>query len=257
MHLKRAPNGGTTIPGFNIGGTGGQEANTREASRRHRFLVHVMEPLTRQLLFYAHKVTIPAMEVDRIVMHHGQDEIYFPGKNRWSSLEIAFYRAHDTNGDMAAREIRKWMGQSLIDLKQSKINAAGGGGGGGDGGGGGGGGQQVLSSPGMAGGNVDKRTCVIQVLDGAGSPVYVYTIHGAWPQKSTPDPMDFTDSSVADITVIFQVDKVEEEAVGAAQVETKMCDDSGGSQSLLQGPGTSGSPGSTSGSGGTGQLLTQ
>lgn len=219
-------------------GSGGTEANTVEASRRHRYLITLMDPLTRVLLFYAHKVTIPAMEIDRIVMHHGQDEIYLPGKNRWSTLEISFYRAHDTNGDMAARDIRKWMGTTLINLAQSKINASGGGASIPTDGG-----QTIITQS----GGPDKRTCEIQVLDGFGDPVYVYKIYGVWPQKSTPDPMDFTDSAIADITVIFQVDKVEEIPVASVVRETKACDESIGGLVSMTGTGSSG--GSSGGSG--------
>ena len=43
------------MPGFNIGGQGGDQPNTTETTRKHRYLVKVMNPLSTDLLFFAKK----------------------------------------------------------------------------------------------------------------------------------------------------------------------------------------------------------
>lgn len=197
------------MPGFNIGSHGDGPPNTQEASRKHRYLVKVMNPLSTDLLFFARKVTLPIVEIDRIVMHHKQEEIYLPGKHRIQTCDINFYRVHDHGGDKAAREIYNWWSKNVISLENSG-----------------------LASDDQ--GTFDKKNAEIHVLDGSGITVYKYLLYGIWPNKISPDALDFSDSSIAEIVATFVVDKLKEEpgsgsgssaSPGAIQEQsTSMCE---------------------------------
>lgn len=188
------------MPGFNITGEDvGGEPHTTEASRRHRYLVNIMGPLSRTLTFFAHKVTIPVIEFDRIVMHHKQDEIYLPGKQRWSPCEVSFYRIHDGSGDLAAIELYNWWAKTILN-----INTAG--------------------LVGNSRGAIDKRTCEIHMLTGNGQPIYKYIMYGVWPQKATPSSLDASDSAIADIQITLQIDKMIEEPIAQNPFISSMCE---------------------------------
>ncbi len=174
------------MPGFNIGNQGEGPPNTQETSRKNRYLVKVMNPLSTDLLFFARKVTIPEVEIDRVVMHHKQEEIYLPGKHHIQTCEVRFYRIHDHGGDKAAREIYNWWSRSVIDIEHSSLAAN----------------DQ---------GTFDKKNAEIHLLDGSGITIYKYLLYGIWPHKMSPDSLDFSDSSIAEIGVTFNVDKIKEE----------------------------------------------
>jgi len=176
------------MPGFNIGGSGTGPNNIKEVSRKHRYLVRLFNPLSNDLLFFARKVVLPAVEIDRITMHHKQEEIYLPGKHRFQQCEINFYRVHDNNGDWAAREIYNWWSNNLLRLSESRLL---------------GGGTPA---------GVLKRNGEIHILDGHGNTAYKHLIFGVWPNKVSPDTLDFADNSIAEISVNFTVDKVKEES---------------------------------------------
>src|SRR5262245_8947291 len=98
------------MPGFNIpytscppgadatstiiaSGYNGQ-SNTVETARSYRYLLDVLTPLSEQgsggLLLFLKSASRPEPEIDEITIHNGQDEIYRPGKNRWSPVELTF-----------------------------------------------------------------------------------------------------------------------------------------------------------------------
>lgn len=189
------------MPGFNIGGDGTGQPNTVEVSRKHRFLVRILNPLSRDLLFFAHKFSLPPLEIDRVVMHHKQEEIYLPGKHRYQQCEIGFYRAHDGEGDRAAREIYAWWAKGLLDVDASTL----------------------LADP---SGTPYKRTCEVHILDGFGETAYKYILYGVWPGKVSPDSLDFSDNNVSDINLTLNVDKVKEEKGAVERNEnSEPCED--------------------------------
>jgi hypothetical protein len=196
------------MPGFNIGNFAGQDnapGNVYETSRRHRYLIKLLPPVARAILLVSHKCGRPTPEIDRIVMHRGQDEIYLPGKNRWLPIEISFYEIHGqaTGGrgvgpgglqlqpvqpvqaggtDITASELFAWWASQVVIIRQSTIRTS------------------------------FKGTGEIDLLDGADQPVLLYKLYGIWPSKVSPDTLDYSDNSICEITVTLQMDKCDEEA---------------------------------------------
>lgn len=192
------------MPGFKISGNNDGQSNLAETTRKHRFRVSIFGLLPIELLFFAYRFTLPSAEIDRITLHHKQEEIYLPGKHRYKPAEIAFYRVHDLGGDLAAREIRKWWSESLLIVKQSKIGSD-------------------------DRGNYLKKYGEVDMLDGMGNSIYKYKLHGIFPQLMTPDPANASDSGISSITISLSVDKVEELDVDQSAIELfkEQCEDGG------------------------------
>jgi len=191
--------------------------HTVETVRKHRFLLKMMgisptdsngynsgsgsdsdyllKPVfgmgTNDIMLFAHKCARPSPEVDEITIHHGQNEIYRPGKHRWKPLDITFYEVLDTVTDddgaiilqsnRTAKLIYKWWAQTMIlsglrHNKPSKYLAHG----------------------------------LLRMLDGFGNTVWEYRLYDCWPMKVTPTDADFSDSNIADITLTLRFQKAVE-----------------------------------------------
>jgi hypothetical protein len=169
------------VPGFNIGqnNQAQQPGATVEVARQHRWKFATLEPL-KDILLYAHKSGRPKVEFDKATLHYQQDCVYFPGKQKWTPIEISFYHVI-TNTD-AAFQIYQWWSTGVININRSQIN-------------------------------LRKRTCTLEMLNGAGAAIYRYTMHGCWPSKVTPDELDYTSSKISEITFTLEMDKSTEERI--------------------------------------------
>ncbi len=178
------------MPGFNITGSESGPPSNLETARKHRYRFIAFGDDLNDILLFAEKATRPQPEIDAIVAHHGQDEISFPGKNRWSTVDITFYEVLQGGGgpfdelsssyDLVAKRIYDWWAVSVISLASSKL------------------------------GPKPKRDCELALLDGRGEPVYTYQMYGCWPTKITPSELDYTATGLAEITVTLKMDKVRE-----------------------------------------------
>lgn len=177
-----------------------QPTNTTETARRYRYRFETLEPLDQEsLLVYAYKTTRPSVEIDQIVIHNGQDEIYRPGKNRWLPIDITFYErifgetgedAMITGGyDQPAELIYKWWSETMININKSLH------------------GLIWDSTSGVKG---YRKPCQLTMLDGLGSSVWAYYLANCWPMKVTPCELGYADTEIADITVTLAYDKAME-----------------------------------------------
>jgi hypothetical protein len=134
------------------------------------------------ILLFLEKCTRPTLEVDEITIHNAQDEIYRPGKQRWSPIEFTFYEKADDRVDEVAERIYSWWGQTMIALTRSTHN-------------------RVTNY---------YKSAVLQMLDGVGHPIWSYYLYDCWPQKVSPIELSYSDSDIATITVTLRFNKAEE-----------------------------------------------
>jgi hypothetical protein len=132
------------------------------------------------------------------MIHHGQDQINFPGKNKWPSIDISFYQVLGGKNDVAGA-IYEWWTRSVVDISKSKINLI-------------------------------KRTCELQQLDGSGVGVYIYTIYGCYISKVKPDDLDYSSSAISEITFTLEMDKAIETR-GRAVLDQPVLDQPNGAAS--------------------------
>lgn len=167
------------MPGFNINGQGSGPSSTIETARQHRWKFSVLSPI-KNILLYAHKSGRPSPEFDKIVMHHGQDQINFPGKNKWPPIDISFYQV--LGKDDVAGTIYDWWRMTIIDISNSSVVG-------------------------------NKETCELQLLYGANlggvdTVAYTYRMFGCYISKVTPDALDYSSSAISEITFTLEIDKV-------------------------------------------------
>jgi len=159
-----------------------------EYARRHRWVINILEPLGSVrdgILIYAHKCGRPVPEVDQIKIHHGQDEIYRPGKNRWSPIDISFYEkapGQDKLINETAQRLYRWFAQTTIITAQSI--------------------QGDLSTY--------LKSTTVKMVDGAGNGIWNYFLYNSWPMKITPTELDYADTSLGEITMTLSFDKAVE-----------------------------------------------
>jgi hypothetical protein len=193
------------MPGFNIPAESCLDENAfkessaytgpghlSETARKHRYLLEVFEPMEGKgadsnLLMYLEKCTRPTPEIDEIVIHNGQDEIYRPGKNKWNPLEFTFYEKLSGSEpgsfrNAAAENLYNWWAKSMIILSDSKQGKP----------------QDYY------------KNAYLQLLDGVGNPVWTYKIYDCWPQKITPAQMSYSESEISTIVVTLRFNKAEE-----------------------------------------------
>jgi len=167
------------MPGFRIAGLGGAPTspdNTTETARRNRYIFQSLNPL-RSILLFCHKASRPVPEIDRITMHHGQDEIYFPGKNRWLPIDIAFYEGVQANKDVVAQQIYNWWAGNVVIIFESRIAPT------------------------------FKLDAMFSMVDGQNRPIWTYKLISCWPLKVTPDQLDYGDHNISEITVQLAYEK--------------------------------------------------
>jgi hypothetical protein len=162
------------MPGFIVNGQGSGPSSTLETARQHRWKFTAFDPI-KDIILFAHKSGRPGPEFDKIVMHHGQDQIQFPGKNKWASIEISFYQVVGGKNDVAGA-VYEWWTKSVVNLLKSRINLI-------------------------------KRTCELQQLDSKGAGIYVYTMYGCYVSKVKPDDLDYSSSAINEITFTLEMDK--------------------------------------------------
>lgn len=183
------------MPGFRVGQDAGEgdPPATLESARRHRWRITVLgagptgqyDPLN-EIIVYAFKGQRPSMEIDKVTIHHGQDEAYFPGKNRWAPVNFSFYEVLDEAGrNLSAIALYGWQKDVVIDLANSLVRANckktvvy----------------QQYLTE------NLGDRRNTVKVS-------HEYALMSAWPSKITPDELDYSSSEVSVIQVTLTYDK--------------------------------------------------
>jgi len=184
------------MPGFIVNGQGSGPSSTLETARRHRWKFLTLDPI-KDILLFAHKSGRPGPEFDKVIMHHGQDQIQFPGKNKWASIDVSFYQVVGAKNDVAGA-IYEWWSKSVVDISKSRISLI-------------------------------KRTCELQLLDGVGDAVYIYMMYGCYISKVKPDDLDYTSSAISEITFTLEMDKVIEKS-GKDPLKTVINKDAGNSQ---------------------------
>lgn len=163
----------------------GPSYNT-ETARKYRYLLEVLQPLGTKndgLLLFAYKCTRPSVEIDEIVIHNAQDEIYRPGKHHWKAIELSFYEKLDKFEppftDQAAKMIYDWWAKSMINLDTSLHGPL----------------PDYLAN------------AQIDMLDGVGNPIWTYHLYDSWPSRISPSDLSFTDTDIADISITLRYGK--------------------------------------------------
>lgn len=143
--------------------------------------------------FWPKKITRPSVEIDEITIHNAQDEIFRPGKQHHQPVEIDFY---ETVTDLplfgagiawnqSARTLFDWWRNQTLDYDNS-----------------------LIKHPTF----LDNSVNIAQ-LSGTGADLWNYYLYRCWPQKVSPQNLDYAESSICQTTVRLRYDKVDEKLV--------------------------------------------
>jgi phage tail-like protein len=150
-------------------------------ARAHRWEVEIFNLLGgREALLYALSVDRPTFEHDKIVMHQGSNQIEFPGKYRFGTVELVIYeKVDDFIGNYTASFLHEWR-KAVLNLENHSL---------------------------LSGNSIQdvKRNIRITLTDGEGFPVYNYDLVRAWPQRVVPSKLDYSSSeiSTSQVTLAF------------------------------------------------------
>jgi hypothetical protein len=192
------------MPGFKIPYTpdgcpaidpGDGPSNLTETARRHRYMLEILEPLgdrNNGLLMFLKKCTRPAVEIDQMVIHSGQDEIHRPGKHHWKTVEFTFYEKlsggsgdNKSSGlvtDDCAQRIYRWWAETTLVIRESRHNSP----------------DQYM------------KTAQLQMLDGNGGSIWNYFLYDSWPCNVNPSDLSYLDTDLAEISVTLRYSKARE-----------------------------------------------
>jgi len=165
-----------------------------ESARKHRYKLELMQTNGTQLfgddasgiLLYCYKASRPSPELDEIVIHNGQDEIYRPGKNRWKPINLTFYET--LGGDLGnfydncTELMYNWWSSIMLDLQTS---------------------SHAVPENYLARGQ-------LSMLDGVGNSVWNYHLLDCWPVKVEPSELSYASTDIADTSVTLRFQKAVE-----------------------------------------------
>jgi hypothetical protein len=172
--------------------------NTLETARTHRYkLIMIKGRITGQVRldldeFWPKKITRPTVEIDRITLHSGQDEIFRPGKQHYNPVEVVFYEtindSYDPSsatvavGDSQIGNVFAWWANETIKIQDSRMVAP------------------VF---------LDTTVDILQ-MGGQDNLVWRYQLYNVWPMKISPSDLDYSDSAISLTTVTLSYDKYTE-----------------------------------------------
>jgi hypothetical protein len=145
--------------------------------------------------FFVQSVTRPSFELDKIVVHQQQQEIYLPGKVRWSPITIKYYEPmynaglanvnQTSSGCPLTGTLSTWFDKIVNGYNYIL--------------------QRNKKSIDIVGGGYKKHVRV-DLLDGEGDSYYYYKLFGAWPIKIEPSELNYTSSELSSVVVTLSYD---------------------------------------------------
>jgi len=161
-----------------------------ETGRSHRYKFEVFEPFTDLagpgILLYLARCSRPSVEIEEIVIHNGQDEIYRPGKNKWKPVEFVFYEVH-SNPDgviknLTAELMYKYWAEKTVNIRNSTVG-----------------------SP-----TEYAADAQLDLLNGEGKRTWTYKLYTCWPTSISASDLDYSNSEISKITSTLRYNKAEE-----------------------------------------------
>ncbi len=188
------------MPGFNIGGFGGdQTSNLVEPRRTHRWVFATIGrgqgQFSRAELLLLKTASRPKFKFTEAKMDHNQEEVYFAGKQAWEPIELTWYDI-EQNPDVSLG-IYKWLG-SVVDLQAVHV-----------------------AHP-----RSYKQVAVLAMLNGFGLQNEEWTMYGTWPMEVDWKGLDYSSSEIQTCAVKMRFDRATRSCrglIGVSGIDTNMC----------------------------------
>ncbi len=187
------------MPGFNIGGCGGnQTSNLVEPRRTHRWLFTTIGKgngqFSRAELLLLKTASRPKFKFEEAKMSHNQEDVYYAGRQSWDPIEMTWYDI-EQNPDVSLG-IYQWLG-SVVNLCNVHV-----------------------AHPSQY-----KRTAVLGTLDGIGRNTEEWTMYGTWPMEVDWKGLDYSSTEIQTIVAKMRYDRAMRTCgvFAGAPASTTMC----------------------------------
>jgi len=171
------------MPGFNIGGFGGDAAgpsNTIEIRRKHRWVFETIGRGTGVFsnaeLLVLQSASRPSFKYEQVEMHHNQEVARFAGKQDWDPVSLTWYDS-EQNPDIS-RGIYHWI-ETVTNMQS--INVA---------------------HP-----KDYKRQSSLAITDGSGQATERWTMFGTWPAEANWQELDYSSTELLTCECTMRYDR--------------------------------------------------
>jgi len=180
------------MPGFNITSTRikdsapaprGTPGNKVETIRKHRYKIEIsggglQSETANFICFFAKSCTVPNITYDEIVVHHGQDKIFMPGKWNYNPVDITFYEVTDEKNSFFTSIFSRLPNYGLY--------------------------SDLSEHPGS-----DPLTVKIKTLIGNGEVANTYKLYECYIEKYEPSGLDYSDSAISEVSISVKYNRFE------------------------------------------------
>lgn len=174
------------MPGFSIGGTGGDTSsgpsNVLETRRKHRWRFNAVSDVSGgpplEVMLVLKTASRPSMNFEEAEMDHNQETAYFAGKTKWETITLTYY---DSEQDPDSSEAM-WNWVNAVSLIP----------------------QANVVTP-----DEYKGRGELFMLDGIGAPSEQWALYGVWPQSTNWQDLDYTSSDIQTVEVTMRYDRAE------------------------------------------------
>lgn len=164
--------------------------NDIEVNRKYRYKVVIYG--RTDWTTYIESCTRPKLEFDKITIHNGQDEIYRPGKSRWSPVTMSFYEAVFYQPSNGRYIFTNQVAQYIYDWALSGTKFVNG--------------QSSIAKVDSLYKNVE-----IDMENGGGFVVRKYKLFGCWPISVSPGDLSYSSNEIAKIDIEMSYNRAMEE----------------------------------------------
>ena len=178
------------MPGFNIGGTGGDvtgtgPSNTNEVRRKHRWYFATLGDLPSNFLLVLKEAARPQFTFDEVLMEHNQETVYFAGKQHWAEMKLVWYDVEQSPD--CSNQIYTWLNTSpgVVNLGSANL---------------------TVNSP-----DTYKINGTLSMVDGTGAATETWTMYGCWPKDINWQTLDYGSSDIQQIEVSLRYDRAEKD----------------------------------------------
>ena len=172
------------MPGFNINGTGGFNANgpsnTLEIRRKHRWVFETLgrgnSTFNQTALLLLQSASRPSFKFEEPEMHHNQEVVRFAGKQDWDPVTMVWYDSEQLPD--VSREIYHWL--------ETVVN---------------------MASLSVAHPRNYKKSASLASLTGSGSVSERWRMYGTWPAQINWQELDMTSTDLLTCETTMRYDR--------------------------------------------------
>jgi len=169
------------MPGFNIGGSGGEQIisgpnSVSEPRRTYRWIFETLDGMNQNALVYLKTCSRPNVTLEPIEMHHNQERAWFAGRTNWEAISMNWY---DIEQDLdTSQSIYDWL-EVTTQIPDANVSLP----------------------------STYKKKGKLQMTDHEGSAKETWELHNCWPTNVNWNELDYSTNDIVLISVSMRYDR--------------------------------------------------